>query len=758
MRIFFSRQIPPRAQVKTIFERARGVGRSAPRVLAHSRRARALPNARAEPLPARTEAGVGAAPGRPTAALGRMPDVPAKFLAPPTGSAKPSRKLGGNKRKGGGGGGAPKPRGGGAGKPPPADGDRAAGHHHHHSDGVSRSASSESRSDAGTDDDESGRSPEPESEDEGADGYKRGGYHPVRVGEKYKDGRYVVRSKLGWGHFSTCWLCDDRETGARVALKVQKSAPHYTEAARDEIDILARAADEFAVDDGEAEEERSRRHHRPGRARRQREEAVKAAEAAEAAEAARRAAAGAGEGGTNRPATLPRHPGSKCVVKLLDSFEHDGPNGRHVCMAFEVLGDNLLALIKRYDYRGVPLRAVKAVCRDVLLGLDYLHARKKIIHTDLKPENVLLLEPLPGREDEDDRDRAGGVAGETNARAHVDDALAAPNGESAEAEAAKAEAEVAKMDISAASDAAGLTKNQRRKAKKKAKKAAAAAAEGPSSGPGPAGGDAKTPPPCNRAGAKPRESAPARSRSRGPAPSREYLDRVRCRVVDLGNACWTYKQFTQDIQTRQYRCPEVILGAKYGTPADVWSVACIAFELATGDLLFDPRGGKEYDRDEDHLALMMELVGKMPRKIALGGARSREFFNRGGELRHIRSLKFWSARDVLREKYAFGDEEAAAFASFLEPMLEFAPERRATAAAALAHPWLAGVMAGVDLAGTRGGGREAAPGRGEDEGTSGSPGDGDGTEEGEAKRAGEEKETTPEEGARGDEGEGLDER
>ena len=117
------------------------------------------------------------------------------------------------------------------------------------------------------------------------------------------------------------------------------------------------------------------------------------------------------------------------------------------------------------------------------------------------------------------------------------------------------------MDISAAaSDAAGLTKNQRRKAKKKAKKAAAAAAEGPSSGPGPAGGDAKTPPPCNRAGAKPRESAPARSRSRGPAPSREYLDRVRCRVVDLGNACWTYKQFTQDIQPRQYRCPEVILG------------------------------------------------------------------------------------------------------------------------------------------------------------------------------------------------------
>ena len=44
------------------------------------------------------------------------------------------------------------------------------------------------------------------SEDEGAEGYKRGGYHPVSVGERYGDGRYVVLKKLGWGHFSTCLL------------------------------------------------------------------------------------------------------------------------------------------------------------------------------------------------------------------------------------------------------------------------------------------------------------------------------------------------------------------------------------------------------------------------------------------------------------------------------------------------------------------------------------------------------------------------
>ena len=37
-----------------------------------------------------------------------------------------------------------------------------------------------------------------------------GGYHPVEIGDVY-NGKYKVIRKLGWGHFSTVWLCwDDR--------------------------------------------------------------------------------------------------------------------------------------------------------------------------------------------------------------------------------------------------------------------------------------------------------------------------------------------------------------------------------------------------------------------------------------------------------------------------------------------------------------------------------------------------------------------
>jgi serine/threonine protein kinase len=42
------------------------------------------------------------------------------------------------------------------------------------------------------------------------------------------------------------------------------------------------------------------------------------------------------------------------------------------------------------------------------------------------------------------------------------------------------------------------------------------------------------------------------------------LDReFQIKIVDFGNACWTHKKFTDSIQTREYRAPEVIIGADY---------------------------------------------------------------------------------------------------------------------------------------------------------------------------------------------------
>ena len=84
----------------------------------------------------------------------------------------------------------------------------------------------------------------------------------------------------------------------------------------------------------------------------------------------------------------------------------------------------------------------------------------------------------------------------------------------------------------------------------------------------------------------------------------------------------------------------------------------------------------------------MELLGRMPKSMALSGQRSRKYFNSDGHLRHIRGLNFWPLKKVLQEKYRFNETEAQAFTDFLIPMLHWDPDKRSSAESMLNHPWL----------------------------------------------------------------------
>ncbi|XP_077180947.1 SRSF protein kinase 3-like [Paroedura picta] len=358
------------------------------------------------------------------------------------------------------------------------------------------------------------------------------GYYPVSQGEVF-NGRYQVIQNLGCGYFSTVWLCQDMGKKRCVAVKVPKGGENFAEAALDEV-VLLRCVNS------------KRRKDQAG----------------------------------------------DHVIRLLDDFKMIGENGFHVCLVFELLGPSLQSLLSGPGAQGLPLPFVKQVTRQVLQGLHFLHKECRIIHADIKPENILLY------------------VTEESLKTLLHNTVTSSEG-----------AKLQRPD-----DMAALLDG------------------------------------CN-------------------------LMKMGVRIADLGSACWTYKSFSRKIQTQPYRALEVLLGLDYGTPADIWSTACLAFELATGERLFEPQAGRYFSRDDDHVARIIELLGRIPPQAAFFWKQASGFFSRKSALLRLSRISSYDLYHLLTDKYRWPQHQAAPFTNFLLPMLEYAPARRAPAERCLQHPW-----------------------------------------------------------------------
>ena len=495
------------------------------------------------------------------------------------------------------------------------------------------------------------------SEDEGIEDYKKGGYHTVYVGEVLND-RYVILQKLGWGHFSTVWLARDVKFDTYVAIKVQKSAPHYLEAAFDEVEILQKAV-KHSMDKEWLDELKD----------------------------------------FYKGKKLSFNCDDCHVVQLLNAFIYTGDYGRHFCMVFEILGVNLLEIIKRYDYRGIPLKLCRKMAKQCLLGLHYLHKHCGIIHTDVKPENVLVcLDQSDLKEIYDN----GQLHRHRNMKTRLrkfqrqmklmdGEEISESDAETATEEPKPEETPQKAILISTEEDLEkeyqrliqvnNITnkkerKNLRKKLKQKLKKNRAKGHNKPRK-------DSEAQQPAIIS--KPR-IVNGRHIDNGEKGGLNYDFKIK--IADLGNGCWSHHHFQPEIQTRQYRSPEVILGINYTVTADIWSFACMLFEMLTGDFLFDPKKDVNYRKSTDHLALIMETLGPFPVGYATSGTNSKKFFDAHGNLNKIPSLHFMGLKDVMMKRHGIKASEAEALADFLEPMLNIHPEKRASAAQMLNHHWL----------------------------------------------------------------------
>lgn len=524
-----------------------------------------------------------------------------------------------------------------------------------HSEGTQRDHSNSEGSDLDLEPDLN-----PDNEEDLKD-YVPGGYHMCYIGECYKGNKYTLVRKLGWGHFLTVWMARDNDKHSHVAMKIVRLAKHYTDTAVDEIRLLEKVTHSDV-----------------------------------------------------------HHPGHEHVIQLLDTFTHEGPNGVHVCMVFEVLGENLLSLIRRYKHKGIPVVFVKQIAKQLLLALDFLHRKCEVIHTDLKPENVLIEigdVELIVRMVEQEEHHAGlqrrVLRKTSNLAPQLSNFLAAGLASPNQPEAQPTLVDHLQLEspqVLPKSRDVKLPKTDRRSRRhtlitglqplpsplrlfNKLFSNVCGLAHLSSNTPTFTNPSASNTPTYANPMANNLDQELNNSLSsmliQADEPSVLNEDElILVKIADLGNACWTHHHFTDEIQTRQYRLPEVLLGYHWGALADLWLFACLIFELLTGDYLFDPRAGKLYTKDDDHVAQIIELVGPFPSAMLKESYYASDFFTPRGDLQRISKLKPWGLKDVLVEKYKFSVSDAMDIADFLLPMLALQPELRADAGGMVNHPWL----------------------------------------------------------------------
>ncbi|KAH5421516.1 hypothetical protein HBI47_133520 [Parastagonospora nodorum] len=167
-------------------------------------------------------------------------------------------------------------------------------------------------------------------EEETLPDYVASRYYPVRIGEIFR-ARYQVVGKLGFGATSTVWLARDMRERRHVALKLFIDSESIGTEQDDELEFY------------------------------------KCIEAS------------------------PKdHPGRSAVRSLLDSFDINGPNGRHRCLVHPPLWETLLDVRHRNPIRRLPSPVMAFVLQRLFQALDLLHTACHVAHTDIKEGNILF--------------------------------------------------------------------------------------------------------------------------------------------------------------------------------------------------------------------------------------------------------------------------------------------------------------------------------------------------------------------------------
>ncbi|OHS96358.1 CMGC family protein kinase [Tritrichomonas foetus] len=179
------------------------------------------------------------------------------------------------------------------------------------------------------------------------------------------------------------------------------------------------------------------------------------------------------------------------------------------------------------------------------------------------------------------------------------------------------------------------------------------------------------------------------------------------KLIDFGSARLLSQPCSFYIQSRYYRAPEVVLAIPHGFSIDIWSIACVAFELFVGMPLLP-------GQSEIHLLeLIVDMFGQFPPEVVAASPRRHQLFNQDGTLKTeieicrqigqqpVSFQPYFTYRTLpeIAMAYQYSDKLSAEakqrerrnremFVDLLMRMLALNPEQRATPEEALEHPFI----------------------------------------------------------------------
>ncbi|MBA42701.1 MAG: hypothetical protein CMF62_01655 [Magnetococcales bacterium] len=153
------------------------------------------------------------------------------------------------------------------------------------------------------------------------------------------------------------------------------------------------------------------------------------------------------------------------------------------------------------------------------------------------------------------------------------------------------------------------------------------------------------------------------------------------KLTDFGTCITNKKRQGSEIQTRYYRSPEIILESPHDDKCDIWSVGCTLYELLTGEILFDPEKSRSLNRDRNHLYMIISQLGLIPNNMIKNGKRSKNFFRVNGTLKGVTSIFKNPLKDKLFKKFqenSISDTMSLKLVQFIIDTLEIDPFKRPT--------------------------------------------------------------------------------